>query len=131
MRKNTIIAVIIAIIATAGICEAGSLYGFYKKLVKREKIATVREYWTEDLTGKILRTRGDDLIIEKCIGTVTNNKKDGHIFGAGEYDYISYKHVKGAKKGDVIYTIMIHTPGGADVDEIESRFDFIIDRTAK
>ena len=103
---------------------------FYKNLVKHEGIGTIKEYWSEDLSGHILKNRGDSIIIEKCLGTVTNNRKDGVVLNPrdSKYNYISYKYVRGAKKGDTVLTIFVYTPNGDDVDEIESRFDFIIDR---
>ena len=101
---------------------------FYKNLCKREGIGTVKEYWTENLSGNILRNRGDNIIIEKCIGVVTNNRKDGKVLNARnpKYNYISYKYVKGCKRGDTILTVFVYSPG-ADVDEIATRFDYIID----
>ena len=132
MKKKSIITTIILLLAAAVTVEAASSYAFYKKLVKRKKVGVVREYYTEDLTYDMLVNRGDDIIIEKTIGTVINKKDDGRIMGAKtRYDYISYKHVKGAKKGDTILTICIYTPGNSYEDDICERFDYIIDRAKK
>lgn len=132
MKKKAIITTIILFLAAAVTVEAASSYAFYKKLVKRKKVGVVREYYCEDLTCEILENRGDDIIIEKIIGTVTNKKKDGRIMGASlGCDYISYKRVKGAKKGDTILTVCIYTPGNSYTDDICERFDYIIDRAKK
>lgn len=127
--KKRIIITIMLLIMTALSIEAASSYRYYKKLVKRQGIGKIREYWTEDLDWKILTGRGDDIIIEKIVGTVTNARKDGRIMGAETgHDYISYKRVKGARKGDTVLTICIYTPGNAYEDDICERFDYIIDR---
>lgn len=132
MKKKAIIATIILFLAAAVTVEAASSYAFYKKLVKRKKVGVVREYYTENLTYDMLVNRGDDIIIEKIIGTVINKKGDGRIMGAKtSHDYISYKRVKGAKKGDTILTICIYTPGNSYEDDICERFDYIIDRAKK
>ena len=116
--------------ATEGSCI--SPYKFYKKLVKKEQIGVVREYYTEQLTAEILENRGDSIIIEKVIGKVTNKRKDGKVIGGDPvYNYISYRKVKGAKKGDIILTLLIYEPGSDGVDDIADRFDYIIDRKGK
>lgn len=122
--------------ATEGI--AGTSLGFYKRLTKRNKIGKVRVYDAEDLTACMLETRYDDVIIERVYGIVTNKKKDGKQInpGVGCGSYISYKGVKGAKKGDVIMTILVYAPTGkkydeGNVDDIVDRFDYIIDRKGK
>lgn len=123
-----ILVILIAITASA--CGLQSVR-FYKKLVKREKIAKVREYWNENLTCEILENRGDDIIIEKIIGVVVDNKGNGEIMNPLDpaYDYISYKRVKGVHKGDVVLTVCIYTPGNSYTDDVCQRFDYIIDRT--
>lgn len=105
-------------------------YCYYKRLVKKEKIGVVREYYTEELSYDLLTNRGDDIIIEKTIGIVMDNRKNGKILGAKEYNYISYRNVKGCRKGDTILTICIYAPGSGE-DDIVERFDYIIDRKAK
>ena len=106
-------------------------YGYYKRLVKKEKIGVVREYYTEELSYDILANRGDDIIVEKTIGIVMDNRKNGKILGAKEYNYISYRKVKGARKGDTILTICIYAPNSKGEDDIVERFDYIIDRKRK
>lgn len=130
-KKTTIITVILSLIIAITASAAGiHSVRWYKKYIKRHKIAKVREYWCDDLSSETLVNRGDDIIVEKIIGTVTNNRKDGKILNPVDpnYDYISYKGVKGAKREDVILTICIYTPGNNYEDDICERFDYIIDR---
>lgn len=131
-RTFSLIATIILVFIVTFEVSAGSEYYFYKQLVNCEKIGTVREYWTDELSTEILTSRGDDIIIEKTIGTVINEKLDGRISGVDDqYNYISYKYVEGAQKGDVILTICIYPPGSDGEDDICQRFDYIIDRPEK
>ena len=131
-RKIIITALFIAVIMSIAV-PAACNYKFYQKLVKREKIGRIREFWNEDLTCEILQNRGDDIIVEKIIGTVVNKRKDGKIMNplSPDHDYISYRCVNGAKKGDVILTICIYTPGNSYEDDVCERFDYIIDRETR
>ena len=130
--KKKIIITIVLLIMTALSIEATTNYRYYKKLIKRQGIGRIRECWSEDLDWRARTERGDDILIEKIVGTVTNARKDGKIMGADpEEDYISYRRVKGARKGDTILTICIYTPGNAYGDDICERFDYIIDRQQK
>lgn len=133
MKKKTAILTLVIVIIISTFAGASGAESFYKKLVKREKIGKIREYWNEKLTYEILRDRGDDIIVEKILGTVVNKKKDGKIMNPGDpdYDYISYRSVKGAKKGDTILTICIYQPGNSYEDDVVCRFDYIIDRAKK
>ena len=113
---------------------AGTSLRFYKKLVKRNEIGKVRVYDAEDLTAKMLETRYDDIIIERVYGKVINNRLDGKQLNLGKScgSYISYRGVKGAKKGDVIMTLLVYNPTNkkydeGNVDDIIDRFDYIID----
>lgn len=122
--------IIILLFFTAGEACGISAYKFYQKLVKREKIGMIKEYWTKDLTTEILESRGDNIIVEKCIGKCINNKKDGEILGIkSPYNYISYRSVKNFRihKGDIILTVFIYQPGNKYTDDIVCRFDYIID----
>lgn len=131
-KKVTIILMILVVLITVGTTAASSV-GFYKKMIKREKIGKIREYWNEDITCEILQNRGDDIIVEKIIGTVIDKKKNGRVMNTADpkYNYISYKGVKGARKGDVILTICIYTPGNSYEDDVCERFDYIIDKKTR
>lgn len=123
-KKATIATFCAGMIFSATVSSAGTQYGWYKKLIKKEKIGTIKEYYTEDLTVKMLKNRGDSVIVEKIIGEVVNKRKDGRVLETG--GYISYRSVKDAKKGDKVLTMLFYEPNGA-VDEVVARLDFVID----
>jgi len=60
--------------------------------------------------------------VEKVSGTVINNKKDGT---AGWY-YISYKHVKGVKKGSKVISYFVYSRTNNYCDDIIARYDVVI-----
>ena len=82
-----------------------------------------------DLTEEMLMTRKEKNImyIERIIGKVTDNKKNGKIINPpkdGGY-YISYTSVKGARKGDTIITYCVYNPFSNYDDDVIERWDFI------
>ena len=82
-----------------------------------------------DLTEEMLTTRADHNImyIERIVGRVTDNKKNGKVLNPpkdGGY-YISYKSVKGARKGDTIITYCVYNPFSNYDDDVIERWDFI------
>lgn len=84
-----------------------------------------------DLTEKMLTHRSSKkhhiMYIERIIGKVTDNKKNGKVLNPpkdGGY-YISYKSVKGARKGDVIVTYCVYNPYTNWDDDVIERWDFI------
>lgn len=84
------------------------------------------------LTYKMLVNRNGKQIVERVIGRVKNNKKDGAIFnvpkGEKYYNYISYRNVRNAKKGDVIVTYFYYNTKTNAEDDIVKRKDYIISR---
>lgn len=67
-------------------------------------------YDSSELTEDILANRQGKLIIEKCVGKVTDDEKNGAIQNAdSDYNYISYTDVDCAK-GDTIITYLIYNP---------------------
>jgi hypothetical protein len=126
MKKIIAFTLILVVVFSSVVCGS-SLYKRYKKLVNKEKIGVIREYWTEDLTEETLINRGDSIIVEKIIGVCVNENKDGKILNSNN-GYISYKRVKGVKTGDTILTVCIYNPGSHYTDDIIDRIDYIIDR---
>lgn len=108
---------------------------FYDKMI--EDIETLKIYDTDDLTPEIMANRNGKIIVEKIVGKVTNEKLDGEILNCnaeeGGYtnkdggNYINYKRVEGAKKGDKILTYYIYNPFTNEQDDVLTRLDFIID----
>ena len=82
-----------------------------------------------DLTEEMLTTRTDHnvMYIERIVGRVTDNKKNGKVLNPpkdGGY-YISYKSVKGSRKGDTIITYCVYNPFSNYDDDVIERWDFI------
>lgn len=102
-----------------------------------ENVSTMVIYNTNDLTPEIMANRNGKIIVEKIVGKVTNDKLDGEILNCNVDDggytnkdggnYISYKRVEGAKKGDKILTYYIYNPFTNEQDDVLTRLDFIID----
>lgn len=81
----------------------------------------IQVYDSFDLTEDILANRQGKLIIEKCIGTVTDNEKNGSL---EDGSYISYEDVNCAK-GDTITTYLIYNPKNNYTDDVIERFDYV------
>ena len=78
-------------------------------------------YDSSELTEDILTNRQDKLIIEKCVGTVTDDEKNGSL---EDGSYISYADVDCAK-GDTITTYLIYNPDTNYTDDVINRIDFV------
>ena len=78
-------------------------------------------YDSSDLTEDILANRQGKLIIEKCVGTVTDDEKNGSL---EDGSYISYVNINCAK-GDTVTTYLIYNPNTNYIDDVVDRFDFV------
>lgn len=78
-------------------------------------------YDSSELTEDILANRQGKLIIEKCVGEVTDDEKNGSL---EDGSYISYESVD-CTKGDTITTYLIFNPDTNYVDDVIERFDYI------
>ena len=78
-------------------------------------------YDSSELTEDILANRQGKLIMEKCVGTVTDDEKNGSL---EDGSYISYADVDCAK-GDIITTYLIYNPDTNYTDDVVDRFDFV------
>lgn len=89
-------------------------------------------YNSDELTREILEHRNGKIIIERCIGEVTNaTTGDGKVLNAAdeEYNYISYKGVNlGINNGTRIVTFLCYNPDTNGVDDILDRYDYILTR---
>lgn len=99
----------------------------YTKAVKAAPMVKVID--CDKLTEKMLTTRTEHHImyIERIIGKVTDNKKNGKVLNPpkdGGY-YISYASVKGARKGNLIVTYCVYNPYTNWDDDVIERWDFI------
>ena len=77
-------------------------------------------YDSSELTEDILANRRK-LIIEKCVGTVIDDEKNGSL---EDGSYISYADVD-CVKGDTITTYLIYNPDTNYTDDVVDRFDFV------
>lgn len=99
----------------------------YTESVKTAPIVQVVD--CNDLTEEMLTTRKEKNImyIERIIGKVTDNKKNGKVFNPPEDGgyYISYASVEDAEIGDVIVTYCVYNPYSNYDDDVIERWDFI------
>lgn len=78
-------------------------------------------YDSSELTEDILVNRQGKLIIEKCVGTVLDDEKNGSL---EDGSYISYKSVD-CTKGDSVITYLIYNPDTNYTDDVIERFDYV------
>ena len=129
--KNRIRKVLLATLATLTVIgnttSAPVQATEYSEAVKAALITKVID--CNDLTEEMLTTRTDHnvMYIERIIGKVTDNEKNGKVLNPpvdGGY-YISYKSVKGARKGDTIITYCVYNPYSNYDDDVIERWAFI------
>lgn len=106
-----------------------SVQASYTDVAKNAPITRVID--CDKLTEKMLTHRSSKkhhiMYIERIVGRVTDNKKNGKIINPpkdGGY-YISYASVKGARKGDTIITYCVYNPYTNWDDDVLERWDFI------
>ena len=99
----------------------------YTKAVKAAPITKVID--CNDLTEEMLTTRTDHnvMYIERIIGKVTDNEKNGKVLNPPEDGgyYISYASVANAEIGDTIVTYCVYNPYTNWDDDVIERWDFI------
>ena len=78
----------------------------------------------------MLENRNGKLIIERCVGIVTNAETgDGMILNSDpDSYYISYSRVDGVKNGTVVVSYMVYNTTDNFIDGIEERFDYVVSR---
>lgn len=104
---------------------------YRRELDADEKLGEYIIVDTKDLTEAFLTHRADNpnapVVIERAFGIVTTDELDGRIIDTADNgDYISYRKVKNAQKGDFIVTYMLYENNNY-TDTIEVREDFILD----
>lgn len=87
-------------------------------------------YDSGDLTAEMLETRNGKLIVERCVGIVTDAETgDGTILNSDpDSYYISYSRVDGVKNGTVVVSYMVYSTTDNFIDGIEERFDYVVSR---
>lgn len=129
--KNRIKKVLLATLATLTVIgnttSAPVNATEYTEAVKAAPMVKIID--CNNLTEEMLTSRKEHNImyIERIIGKVTDNKKNGKVLNLpkdGGY-YISYASVKGARKGDLIITYCVYNPFSNYDDDVIERWDFI------
>lgn len=129
--KNRIKKVLLATLATLTVIgnttSAPVNATEYTEAVKAAPITKVID--CDDLTEEMLTTRTEHHImyIERIIGKVTDNEKNGTVLNPpddGGY-YISYASVDDAEIGDTIITYCVYNPYTNYDDDVIERWDFI------
>lgn len=121
MKSRHIVKIILIMIIGIVFCQTA---------IAASPIPQIRVYDQKKLTYKILSNRMEkgEIIIERCKGKVVNKRLDGKIINPAQkgYDYISYRSVEGARKGDKIVTYFVYNPYTNAEDDIILRLDFIL-----
>ena len=87
-------------------------------------------YDSGDLTAEMLENRNGKLIVERCVGIVSDAETgDGTILNSDpDSYYISYSRVDGVKNGTVVVSYMVYSTTDNFIDGIEERFDYVVSR---
>lgn len=87
-------------------------------------------YDSGDLTVEILENRNGKVVVERCVGIVTDSETgDGMILNTDpDHYYISYAGVDGVTDGTVIVSYMVYSTKNNSIDDIEERYDYVASR---
>ena len=83
---------------------------------------------SEALSAEALENRNGKLIIERVIGIVDNAETGAGHELSDENAFISYSAVEGISNGNIICTYLIYNPDTNYIDDIEARYDYIIEK---
>ena len=128
-RIKKALIVTLASISIIGNVTSAPVQASYTDVAKNAPITRVID--CDKLTEKMLTHRSSKkrhiMYIERIVGRVTDNNKNGKVLNPpkdGGY-YISYKSVKGARKGDLVITYCVYNPFSNYDDDVIERWDFI------
>ena len=89
-------------------------------------------YNADELTADILTHRNGKIIIERCIGEVTNaSTGDGMVLNTDdpEHNYISYRGTDlHLRNGTMVVTFLCYNPETNGEDDVLDRYDYILTR---
>ena len=124
MKKGIVILSIIIGVMLLSTNANASVARRLKKKYKRARIYTTRQI--DKRPNILLKRKNRYTLIEKTEGIVLNNKGDGRITNTTQkyYNYISYRGVKGAKKGKRVVTYFVYDNSN-EVDTIVERVDVV------
>lgn len=122
---------LVVILATVSIIgnTFTSVQASYTDVAKNSPITRVID--CDKLTEKMLTHRSSKkhhiMYIERIIGKVTDNEKNGKVLNPPEDGgyYISYASVADAEIGDTIITYCVYNPYSNYDDDVIERWDFI------
>ena len=127
--KKVLIVTLTSISIIGNVTNAPVQARMFSDVAKNVPITRVID--SNDLTENMLTHRSSKkrhiMYIERIIGKVTDNKKNGKVLNPSKDSgcYISYKSVKGARKGDLIVTYCVYNPYSNYDDDVIERWDFI------
>jgi hypothetical protein len=91
-------------------------------------VKSVKIYDTCDVDAELLENRVGcgTLIVERCVGVVQNEEKDGRIINIdSDFNYISYTGLPfETAVGDEIVTFLVYNPDNNHIDDILVRYDY-------
>lgn len=126
----TLVGTLVSLPAGKLEAKTNKLSDYRKQAAKIEHEYKLNAIDTSKLTYKAITHRKGTVILERVIGKVVSNKKDGKVINQGyntEYNYISYKGVD-CKKGDVIVTYVLYNPENNAEDDIVARWDYVLEK---
>ena len=87
-------------------------------------------YDASELTAEILEHRNGTVIIERCVGLVTETNKGKHgIILNDNNSYISYNSLEEEIcEGTVVVTYFVYNANNNYIDDITERYDFVVCR---
>ena len=128
-KLKKVITITLATVSIIGNVTSAPVQASYTDVAKNAPITRVID--CDKLTEKMLTHRSSKkrhiMYIERIIGKVTDNKKNGKVLNPpkdGGY-YISYASVKGARKWDLVITYCVYNPFSNYDDDVIERWDFI------
>lgn len=127
--KKALVVTLASISIIGNVTSAPVQARTYTDVAKNAPITRVID--CDKLTEKMLTYRSNKkrhiMYIERIIGKVTDNEKNGTVLNPPEDGgyYISYASVEDAEIGDVIVTYCVYNPYSNYDDDVIERWDFI------
>lgn len=125
--KNALIVTLASISIIGNVTSAPVQARTFPDVAKNAPMVKVID--CNELTEEMLTTRTEHHImyIERIIGKVADNEKNGTVLNPPEDGgyYISYASVEDARKGDIIITYCVYNLYSNYDDDVIERWDFI------
>lgn len=127
--KKTLVVTLTTLTVIGNVISAPVQARTFPDVAKNAPITRVID--CNKLTEKMLTHRSNKkrhiMYIERIIGKVTDNEKNGTVLNPPEDGgyYISYASVADARKGDLIITYCVYDPYSNWDDDVIERWDFI------